>query len=212
MALLSRADLVKMLNISHAYVSMSVKAGRLIMTDNGKWVDDSVLINKEFIQKRKDKPVRRQIKKTTPKKKTVKSKNEISTTTVPEEKTSGYNLDNRKKEAEIRFKESQIELAELKAQKLRGEAIPTDLVYNVISTLGQSFLTNYKNGVSQLLMEISHRVKMAPDIEAEFKSKITQVINKNHKDSIEEAKKKIISIISNITNDIMNESEDEDEN
>lgn len=215
MALLTRGDLVKLLGLSHAYISVSIKDGRLIPTDDGKYIDDSVPLNELFIQKRKNKPVRKQIRKNSPKatKTITKKKTNVSTpikTTLPENTTSGYNLDNRKKEAEIRFKESQIQLAELKASKLRGESIPTELVYNVISTLGQSFITNYKNGVSELLIQISHRVKMAPEIEAEFKGKINQIINKNHKDSIDEAKNKILAIISNITNEILDEDDQEE--
>ena len=107
-------------------------------------------------------------------------------------------LELRKKKAEIAFKEAQANKTELQAAKLRGESIPTALVSGVVSTLGRSFQTNYKNSAESLLIEMSHKLKIPPELEAEFKGKLIEVINKAHADALVAAKSTIDSIVSEV--------------
>lgn len=219
MAFYKQSELAKLLNKSQAHVTMAVKRGKILLS--GEFVDDTVLENKIWIERQKanakqvDEPKVESVPKleSVPKVEPTpivqakklkqpplsKPKQRILKDFVPTEvertSESIADLDKAKKEAEIRYKESQTRLSELKEQKLRGENIPTDLVMNVIGMLGHSLQSNYKNGADQLMLEISSRTKMSAEMEAEFNGRLIDLINISHSDAIIEAKKSIKSII-----------------
>ena len=216
MAFYKQSELAKLLGKSQAHVTMAVKRGKLLLS--GEFVDDTVLENKIWIDRQKaNSTAKAEVPKVeqVPEVVTVKTpvvqakklkvpilskpKQRILKDFVPTdvERTSESiaDLDKAKKEAEIRYKESQTRLSELKEQKLRGENIPTDLVMNVIGMLGHSLQSSYKNGAAQLMHEISTRTKMNVELEAEFNGRLIDLINISHSDAIIEAKKSIKNII-----------------
>lgn len=120
-----------------------------------------------------------------------------------------YSLDSQKKRAEIHLKLEQRETARLKNQKLRGESIPTDQVRNVITMLGRSFQSSYKNSADQFLIDACHRLKASPEVESLLKGKLIKMVNESHKNAITEAKKSLRSIIEHNTVVQLNSDEDE---
>jgi len=214
MAFYKQSELAKLLGKSQAHITMAVKRGKLLLS--GDFVDDTVLENKIWIDRQKanakqvvDEPKVESIPKVEPipivqakkLKEPILSKpkqrilKDFVPTDVERTSESIADLDKAKKEAEIRYKESQTRLSELKEQKLRGENIPTDLVMNVIGMLGHSLQSSYKNGAAQLMHEISTRTKMNVELEAEFNGRLIDLINISHSDAIIEAKKSIKNII-----------------
>lgn len=214
MAFYKQSELAKLLGKSQAHITMAVKRGKLLLS--GDFVDDTVLENKIWIDRQKanakqvvDEPKVESIPKVEPTpivqakklKEPILSKpkqrilKDFVPTDVERTSESIADLDKAKKEAEIRYKESQTRLSELKEQKLRGENIPTDLVMNVIGMLGHSLQSSYKNGAAQLMHEISTRTKMNVELEAEFNGRLIDLINISHSDAIIEAKKSIKNII-----------------
>jgi hypothetical protein len=216
MAFYKQSELAKLLGKSQAHVTMAVKRGKLLLS--GDFVDDTVLENKIWIDRQKAnstakvevpkvEPVPEVVPVKTPVVQAKKLKEPILSkpkqrilkdfvpTDVERTSESIADLDKAKKEAEIRYKESQTRLSELKEQKLRGENIPTDLVMNVIGMLGHSLQSSYKNGAAQLMHEISTRTKMNVELEAEFNGRLIDLINISHSDAITEAKKSIKNII-----------------
>ena len=176
MAFYKQSELAKLLGKSQAHITMAVKRGKLLLS--GDFVDDTVLENKIWIDRQKanakqvvDEPKVESVPKVEPipivqakkLKEPILSKpkqrilKDFVPTDVERTSESIADLDKAKKEAEIRYKESQTRLSELKEQKLRGENIPTDLVMNVIGMLGHSLQSSYKNGAAQLMHEISTR-------------------------------------------------------
>ena len=214
MAFYKQSELAKLLGKGQAHVTMAVKRGKLLLS--GDFVDDTVLENKIWIDRQKanakqvvDEPKVESVPKVEPipivqakkLKEPILSKpkqrilKDFVPTDVERTSESIADLDKAKKEAEIRYKESQTRLSELKEQKLRGENIPTDLVMNVIGMLGHSLQSSYKNGAAQLMHEISTRTKMNVELEAEFNGRLIDLINISHSDAIIEAKKSIKNII-----------------
>jgi hypothetical protein len=214
MAFYKQSELAKLLGKSQAHITMAVKRGKLLLS--GDFVDDTVLENKIWIDRQKanakqvvDEPKVESVPKVEPipivqakkLKEPILSKpkqrilKDFVPTDVERTSESIADLDKAKKEAEIRYKESQTRLSELKEQKLRGENIPTDLVMNVIGMLGHSLQSSYKNGAAQLMHEISTRTKMNVELEAEFNGRLIDLINISHSDAIIEAKKSIKNII-----------------
>lgn len=224
MAFYKQSELAKLLNKSQAHVTMAVKRGKILLSgefvddtvlENKIWIERQkanasakIEVPKveapkvqapkvESVPKVEPTPIveAKKLKQpplSKPKQRILK---DFVPTEVERTSESIADLDKAKKEAEIRYKESQTRLSELKEQKLRGENIPTDLVMNVIGMLGHSLQSNYKNGADQLMLEISSRTKMSAEMEAEFNGRLIDLINISHSDAIIEAKKSIKSII-----------------
>lgn len=108
-------------------------------------------------------------------------------------------LDRQKTIADIELKEARIRILALDEAKLRGENIPTAMVGDLISLLSRAFQTSYKNGSQQILLDISHEMKMNPKQEAKFKGKLIRLINKSHDDGIKEAKMGVKNIVEQIS-------------
>ena len=118
-------------------------------------------------------------------------------------------IDKAKKQAEILLKESQTRISLLKEQKMRGESIPTDMVADLVSMLGRSFQSSYKNGAFILLMEVSQKTKMSPEVEAEAKGLLVELINKSHSNAIKEAKIGIKNILAEVSDNFEDVEEEE---
>ena len=207
MAFHTQADFAKMIGKTRGWLNVYIKRGCPIMS--GEFIDDKVEINKRFL----DKWVAKQNEQKIPKQKKVKKLKGPTISEPVEIKLKAPNisepveipisspeddLDRQKKIAEIHFKKTQIEKNELQSAKLRGESIPTNMVSGVVSTLGRSFQSSYKNGAEALLLEIVHKAKLSPELEAKFKGKLIELINTAHADAIKEAKTTIETIISEV--------------
>ncbi len=214
MALYTRKEICEMCGVAQAAISTNITRGNIIM--RGEFVDDAIPENRKIID--------RWIKNKEKKQRGTKRKNDRAEMPVPAEvkpkiknlkppdvpapekisdKSKGEDEDYwsvETKKTTIAYKEAQIRILAIKEANLRGENIPTNLVMAVISLLGQSFQTSYKNGAHMLLMEISHKLKMSPEIEAEFNGKLIESINDSHKNSIKIAKNSIKSILSEVSN------------
>lgn len=192
---------------------------------SGDFIDTDNIQNKEMMEKwlaqkngtppppKKEKPKPEPKPKKEKKKKTVveKKKKELVVAPPKVEKPKKPNvgppeieydpnagmssLDRQKTMADIELKESRIRILALEEAKLRGENIPTSMVADVISLLSRSFQTAYKNGAQQILLDISHELKMTPKQEAKFKGKLVRLINKAHDDGIKEAKLGLKNIV-----------------
>lgn len=212
MALYTRSQFAQLCGKNKAAVSMGLKRGQLILS--GDYIDDSIYPNSATKEKWMNalggsvsvqpKKVVSSKKKTTGNLKKVEDPKPriLPAPNVQEPEYSSESvsdLDRKKKQAEIKYKESQTRLAELKESKLRGENIPTDMVMNVVSILGHSLQASYKNGAMLLLMEMSHKMKFSPEYEAEMKGRLIDLINSSHSNGISEAKKGIKTIVSEMS-------------
>lgn len=113
-------------------------------------------------------------------------------------KSSFTELENDKKRADIAWKQEKTTETALKNAKLRGELIPTAMVINLFAMLGHAFQTQYEIGTSNLIMDLSHKAKLSPEIEGEIRSNLIVLINKAHKSAIEDAKKGVRKIVSSV--------------
>lgn len=213
-------------------VANYITRGKLIKS--GDYIDDSIPCNRAYLDKWKidestvvkikKEPVQKPIKTKRPK--PVKTKRELvfSAPVFPEHKpkvskfkyeepteesTSIYNLDQQKKEIDIAVKEAHLRKLNLEEAKLRGLSIPTDLVTGLFVGMGRQFQASYNNGSVQFLTDFCHKAKVSPEIKAEFKMKLTKLINDSHQSAIIEMKKLIKNIIEN--NSIVNDSAQDDE-
>jgi len=206
MAFHTQADFAKLIGKSRGWLNVYVGRESIVMS--GEYIDDKIEKNKKFLDKWtakknevKKKPAPKKLKSpniSEPVKVDLPAPNISEPQEIDISDSKGDDLDTAKKKAEIRFKISQIEKNDLQAAKLRGDSIPTALVSGVVSTLGRSFQSSYKNGAEALLLEITHKAKLSSKLEAEFKGQLIKLINKSHADAIKQAKTTIETIVSEV--------------
>ena len=195
MALRTKAETARFLGKSPQYISTNIDRGRIVQNSQ-RLIDDSHPINKALFDKiLSEKSVAIVI----PEKKKRGRKPKGFYDNVPDVTESSVDaslgLDQQKKQAEIIRISVATEKLKLEIQRIRGQSIPTDLVQNVISALGQSFQTSYKNGSSLLVMNMAHQMRMSPEQEAKFKTELIELINESHRNAISDAKNSIKQII-----------------
>lgn len=193
MSLHTKSQFAKLTGKKAAHVTMNVKRGKIILS--GDYIDDTIPQNKNLMNrwiKQTQKKIQKGLESTEIKTEAPKG---IEEPKIQHENSFEGGLDAIKKQAEIDFKKAQIEKTNLQNQKLRGEAIPTDMVKNTVSVLGHSFQSSYKNGAEALIMDFCHKMKASAKVQAEMKGKLIKLINKSHENAITEAKKTIESIV-----------------
>lgn len=108
---------------------------------------------------------------------------------------SVYQLKKDKEAAQLTKVEVETKIKEFEYEKLIGNYLPTDLVRNVITQLGKSFISSYKDGADNFLTEFGHRKRLSAVEIAEMKSQLVILINKSHSFAIRDAKAKINAIL-----------------
>lgn len=209
MALRTKAETARFLGKTPQYISTNIDRGRIVQNSQ-RLIDDSHPINKSLFEKilaEKSTPVVIPEKKKRGRK--PKSFYESIENTPEPSIDASLGLDQQKKQAEIIRISVATEKLKLEIQKIRGQSIPTELVQSVISSLGQSFQSAYKNGSTLLVMNIAHQTRMTPEQEAKFKTELIELINESHKNAIEDAKNSIKQIIQQ-TKKTVTQDEDED--
>jgi hypothetical protein len=210
MALYKKSEFAKKCGKEPAYISVNISREKIIVREDGM-IDDSVFKNKLFLEECLAKAADKLLKADNPADESVLSEN------IPEGKAkrsanpadsvssehvaASISLDRQKKISEIEWKDAQTRKLKIEEAKLRGENIPTKIVYGIVGMLGKSFQSSYRDGAAVLLTEIAHKLKMSPEIEAEFKTRFVEIINDSHKHAITEVKKGIEAIISEVATD-----------
>lgn len=107
-------------------------------------------------------------------------------------------LDAEKKAAEIRLKNLDIEKRQLEVMKMKGHSMPTDMTKAIVSSLGRFFQKSYKEGADSLILEIMHKLKAPPEVEAFFKKRLLDVVNISHAEAMASAKVKIENYLEDV--------------
>lgn len=182
MALYTKEEVREMCGVSRNYLNQYISRGSVIMSDN--MIDDSIAENRQFIEARKKKGVDEKKEKPPPPK-------FEDIPLADEEKEQFKDLSLRKKIADTVKTEKQVHELELKIAKLQGEAVPIDLVKNVISQLSKSVISSFKDGADALLTEIAHSKKMTNAEHARLRGVLVDIVNGSMNNAIVTAKKDI---------------------
>ena len=222
MARYTRKNVCEMCGVSQAAISTNISRGNIIMDDD--WIDDSNETNAKtlarWVERYEAKKKAGQVKPSPPKQKKTRGKRKATPSAElkappasgevvdPDalehgsERDGSVTLDNKKKIAEIAYKIRQTELSELKAAKMRGENIPTQLAMNVVSVLGHSMQSSYRNSAEQFMIELAAEAKLPPELEAKYRGKLIDAVNKAHANAITGAKTAIKTIIADATDGV----------
>lgn len=198
MALYTRANLCRLLNISQAVITMAVKRGHLVLTD-GK-IDDALSPNDLFIAKKLSKPDAAQTpqediteKKTLPPPDDDKEDFQMIARTNSNELVR---LKTLKDKIWIKKTNEDYEIAKIKKEKMKGEVIPVELIKNLFQAHTQSIVSAQKDGIEDLLIQISAESRMKGDQLARLRGKMVAILNTGVEKSVNATKRNLKAIVS----------------
>jgi len=203
----SKSDFCDKCGIKPRELSTYVSRKNVILS--GEFIDDSLPQNQKFIEKRKL-ILEKKSKKTNPtKKKSVKVEDDIpiKEKSLPKEitrppKISGpesdsldWELDQKRLRLQNIKIETETSLLTLKAQKQRGEVIPTDLVKSLFAQHFKSISTAFHHATDNLLVKIAAKKGLTRAEVADFRGEIILMVNEAIKHGANESRKNIQNII-----------------
>lgn len=191
MALHSKKDFAALCGMTTKALAVYInpKRGKVILS--GDYVDDSLAINKDFLEKRQSKSASAPPEKKLRMIKPDPGIPEIPNTGDEDEEEgsddedgidadgseSGYALNKKKLKKQIAKLEVDTRLQELKEEKMRGELIPVDLVKNLFRTHTQSIVTSMKDGIEELLINFAAEARLKGDQLAGLRGKMVGILN-----------------------------------
>ena len=213
MALHPKPDFAKLCGISTREISIYAKRKKIVLS--GDYIDDSLEVNRLFIEKRKIKLSEtggstRGDNSTPPhqKRNPHYSSPEVDEQDVPDvgdidddDNEAGWDsktmqgLTKQKLVVEIEKKKREIALLKIRQEKLNAVVIPTDLVKIIFAQHSRSIATEFKNSVDTILTLISKKADLRIEQTAELRGSLLQQINEAMERSVTESKKNINNIV-----------------
>jgi len=95
----------------------------------------------------------------------------------PKVDDSAFKLDRELKLVELEKKGAETRLLHLKEQKLRGEVVPIELIKQLFTTHSQSIMTSHKDGLEELLINITQEARLSGEQLALLRGKMVQILN-----------------------------------
>jgi phage terminase Nu1 subunit (DNA packaging protein) len=191
MSKVSKKDFAELAGIELKHVMTYAKRGKIVIDSNG-FIDTKNEANKLFMAK---KSVRNEEKlagiETKSSKKEENSQEKINA------RMDLIELERARKEADLENKKIEIRLNLLKEEKLMGSTMPIDLVKNIVANLGKSYMTEFKNGVDNIIRVLMKSKDYSRDEVADIRGSLMNVINESMKKSVNSAKKDIKVIAEN---------------
>lgn len=177
---------------------MAVKRGHLVLTD-GK-IDDALSPNDLFIAKKLSKPDAAQTpqediteKKTLPPPDDDKEDFQMIARTNSNELVR---LKTLKDKIWIKKTNEDYEIAKIKKEKMKGEVIPVELIKNLFQAHTQSIVSAQKDGIEDLLIQISAESRMKGDQLARLRGKMVAILNTGVEKSVNATKRNLKAIVS----------------
>jgi len=183
MPLYTRVEFAKMCGIESGNLSNVIKRGNVVLS--GEFIDDSIAVNRQFMQKRAQLLAR----------KGVSEKISGQDRYEKPKLTEGQNLIDEKTQADIERIRTVTELNRLKIEKQEGENIPTELVMPLVSQFAHSMIGAFKNGMEAMLVEIGHKKKLTNAEMTDLRKVLTATINRAASDGVEDARKATGNIV-----------------
>lgn len=200
MALYKPVEFANMCGLSRANISTYISRGKIIVT--GKFIDDAIPQNKEFLEKQLIKNKNQVTDHTpslkVPRQELVTSDGKIETlrsakNAIPPD-GSLYDLEKKIKEADLSKKHVDTRIQILKEEKLLGTLIPAELVKILIAQHFKSVATSFSHAAETLVVSISKKKQLNKVEEAEIKGELIAILNKAIRDAVDASKKNVKNI------------------
>lgn len=193
---LKKSQLAICLNVAHAVISMGIKRGYIIADAYGL-IDLNHPANEAWINKQKDKGKTFDYNRLMKPAVVVESKppvsipvleNENITTVSKPSKSKQTDLYQKKIETEIKYKLSQIKKTEIEIRKREGELIPFDEAEFLLSYIVENVRAKFLQEAVSLSDRYKERFNITHDEYIDIKKDLTDSINDNYREAIEELK------------------------
>jgi hypothetical protein len=193
MALHLKAAFAKMCGLTTGNLTVYITRKKVV--SSGDYIDDSLEINKAFLEQR----AAHLAKKVSPvaaepeEKKLRMIRPDPQITELPnikdpvdEDEDDGMEgletlttpaLMKRKLHVDIKKKIRETSILDLKEQKIKGEIVPVDVIKNLFSMHTQSIITAQKDGIEELLINLSVEARLTGDQLASLRGKMVQILN-----------------------------------
>jgi hypothetical protein len=192
MALHLKADFARMCGLTTGNLTVYISRKKVI--PSGDYIDDSLEINSAFLQKRKNhvsnKPTADQPQ---PEKKLRYIQPDRELPTQPDiqdpvdddgdDDDTGGNyitsaaLNKKKLKVDIAKKIRETSILKLREEKIKGEIVPIDVIKNLFSMHTQSIITAQKDGIEELLINLSVEARLTGDQLARLRGKMVEILN-----------------------------------
>lgn len=181
MAIYTKTEYCKASGVNHAYLKKYIDRGKVIVTGNK--IDTSFPENQTFLDERSE-----------GEKSKIKAAEVIPVELDEDQKEKVRNLSLEQKKENLRKTTAEADKKELEAAKLRGEAVPVDLVRNIVSQLSQSFIMQFRDAAEGYMFEIAHAAKLKEKEIADLRGKLVESINGAMQTAVEIARKDLKSL------------------
>lgn len=229
MAILSRSEFCEQYGITNANLSTYIGRKNLFIDVKTNKIDTVHPVNKTWIDKRATK-----ITSTTSKKKVTNVTQSNSDDSDPEDDEiigTAYRtgskkiskavekaalekieIDSKKRLADLRKKELDADLVQLRVEQMKGSNISVDTVKLIISNLSKAFITNYRAYSEQLINEIAHEFGVPNQDRVRFLSKLNNQLNTIHSKTISDARHQFNHAIGESKTSVEPENSDDGQN
>ena len=209
MAFYTRPQFCKLCNISQAHISVYVNRGLIVLS--GKYIDDTIPVNADFIRKRQDKEATPEKVKERAAKITVKE-TEYTPETVfipppayipprapdpqePPEYTSKYDLETDQKRYAISKLRTEIEILEAKKAKMHGDVIPVDLVSDIFSQHHKYIMVEFNNAAERIITRLAKKFGLTNQDVSSMRGEITEETNIAAEQSLDQSQKAVLELV-----------------
>ncbi len=205
MALFKKAEFAAYCEVSKPHVSMALKRGKLVETDDGR-IDTENTVNQAFIAHCKDVAAKREKPLENPelapearKKAKREPKPEPQPKTIdPEVKKrvdDKFDTEIKEKQARTSKLERELRLLELKEMKQTGQVIPTDLVANTIRQLMQSVMVAFSDASDAFINDMAKSLKIDREKMALIRKQMKNIVNGAVNRAVDDAQKNVNNIV-----------------
>lgn len=208
MAEYTRKEFCEICGISKGNLAVNIKRGKVVLNSKGK-VDTDVKkypMNVDFMEKRLEGTSTPKPKARTkapandgPKKKTTAAPVVLDPQESDAEREKRirekYDTETRIKAADLKKKEMDLELAQVKLDKARGVVIPTELVKDLFAQQFKSVTTAFHQAADNFIMDIAKRAGLKRDDIADLRGKLIELINEGITEAQVESKKAVKEIV-----------------
>lgn len=185
---------------------------------SGDYVDDTILINAAFLKEMSAKSKLATLTK--PKKPVLVEKKIIQPLNTKEIKEETEQQETKQKETEqvdefdkefqdMALEKKSLEIKELKQKikklelgnnKTQGDYVSIDLVKNLLVLHSECVKNSYENGLQEFIVQFSHKNKLPREDVFQMKAEVINVVNSTMVKSIEETKKALRRMQTDISN------------
>lgn len=199
MAFLSKKEFAGLCGKETKWLSNYITRKKVVMS--GEFIDDTLAQNIDFLKKWQSKQaapapiVKTEAPAIKPAEHVEVPAPDIQTGTSDYENMEWAEIELKNKQLDAHKKDKDIELAQMKIEKMQGMLMPTELVKSVFAQHSASITTSFKHGAEALLGEISKLKELTRNEYAELNGKLIVIINKAVNDAVGATTKNIKAIV-----------------